>query len=212
MLFIARKNYNPHELNMERQMIPRAVSSVNGPTDWNEALDIISFGSPDQVFILSNSFTISNLATVLDETDFFDYVYLGLPVQNVYWINVHWPRFKKALVGTMHCMHNFFANYVVVYQYSTCLFSPAATVFTKLSVGILHSLVAFFYIICYLLLFMWYNIDRNKVDVFFLFSLTFPHLCWNVDCTSMFFSIWLDFNLLVRLVGWIDYFNCVKSK
>lgn len=69
---------------MERQMIPRAVSSVNGPTDWNEALDIISFGSPDQVFILSNSFTISNLATVLDETDFFDYVYLGLPVQNVY--------------------------------------------------------------------------------------------------------------------------------
>ncbi|XP_043808060.1 protein MOR1 isoform X2 [Manihot esculenta] len=43
-----RKNYNPHELNMERQMIPRAVSSVNGPTDWNEALDIISFGSPDQ--------------------------------------------------------------------------------------------------------------------------------------------------------------------
>ncbi|KAJ9168430.1 hypothetical protein P3X46_019955 [Hevea brasiliensis] len=44
----SRKNYSPHELNMERQIMPRAVSSVNGPTDWNEALDIISFGSPDQ--------------------------------------------------------------------------------------------------------------------------------------------------------------------
>lgn len=29
--------------------MPRALASVSGPTDWNEALDIISFGSPEQV-------------------------------------------------------------------------------------------------------------------------------------------------------------------
>ncbi|XP_065860238.1 protein MOR1-like [Euphorbia lathyris] len=28
--------------------MPRAVTSINGPTDWNEALDIICFGSPEQ--------------------------------------------------------------------------------------------------------------------------------------------------------------------
>jgi cytoskeleton-associated protein 5 len=35
---------------MEGHMMPRALVSVNGPADWNEALDIISFGSPEQVF------------------------------------------------------------------------------------------------------------------------------------------------------------------
>ncbi|EEF28119.1 microtubule associated protein xmap215, putative [Ricinus communis] len=43
-----RKNYSPHELHMDRQIMPHAVTSVSGPTDWNEALDIISFGSPEQ--------------------------------------------------------------------------------------------------------------------------------------------------------------------
>ncbi|WCJ24432.1 ARM repeat superfamily protein [Euphorbia peplus] len=44
----SRKNFSPHEVHMERQIMPRAVTSINGPTDWNEALDIISFGSPEQ--------------------------------------------------------------------------------------------------------------------------------------------------------------------
>lgn len=29
--------------------MPRTLAGGNGPTDWNEALDIISFGSPEQV-------------------------------------------------------------------------------------------------------------------------------------------------------------------
>ncbi|KAJ6423148.1 hypothetical protein OIU84_024140 [Salix udensis] len=45
---IARKNYGTQELHMEGHMIPRALPSANGPADWNEALDIISFGSPEQ--------------------------------------------------------------------------------------------------------------------------------------------------------------------
>ncbi|KAK7279605.1 hypothetical protein RJT34_24658 [Clitoria ternatea] len=45
---ILRKNYGQPDSNIERQMIPRPVTVANGPTDWNEALDIISFGSPEQ--------------------------------------------------------------------------------------------------------------------------------------------------------------------
>lgn len=29
--------------------MPRPLAVGSGPTDWNEALDIISFGSPEQV-------------------------------------------------------------------------------------------------------------------------------------------------------------------
>lgn len=29
--------------------MPRPVAVASGPTDWNEALEIISFGSPEQV-------------------------------------------------------------------------------------------------------------------------------------------------------------------
>lgn len=29
--------------------MPRPVAIAGGPTDWNEALEIISFGSPEQV-------------------------------------------------------------------------------------------------------------------------------------------------------------------
>lgn len=44
----SRKNYGHTELLMDRQLVPQALAGVNGPTDWNEALDIISFGSPEQ--------------------------------------------------------------------------------------------------------------------------------------------------------------------
>ena len=37
------------DLNMERDLMPCVLVGVNGPTNWNEALDIISFGSPEQV-------------------------------------------------------------------------------------------------------------------------------------------------------------------
>lgn len=40
---------------MDRQLMPRVLAGGSGPTDWNEALDIISFGSPEQV---SNLFLV----------------------------------------------------------------------------------------------------------------------------------------------------------
>ncbi|RDX85911.1 Protein MOR1, partial [Mucuna pruriens] len=45
---ILRKNYGQPDSNIERQLMPRPMTVANGPTDWNEALDIISFGSPEQ--------------------------------------------------------------------------------------------------------------------------------------------------------------------
>ncbi|XP_015878689.2 protein MOR1 isoform X2 [Ziziphus jujuba] len=45
---LARKNYGHPELHMDRQLMPRVLAGGSGPTDWNEALDIISFGSPEQ--------------------------------------------------------------------------------------------------------------------------------------------------------------------
>ncbi|KAK8551075.1 hypothetical protein V6N13_119565 [Hibiscus sabdariffa] len=45
---ISRENFVQPELNLERHLMPRALVGVNGPTNWNEALDIISFGSPEQ--------------------------------------------------------------------------------------------------------------------------------------------------------------------
>ncbi|KAG6594399.1 Protein MOR1, partial [Cucurbita argyrosperma subsp. sororia] len=44
---LTRKNYGS-EINMERQSVPQPLTTANGPTDWNEAMDIISFGSPEQ--------------------------------------------------------------------------------------------------------------------------------------------------------------------
>ncbi|KAJ0083103.1 hypothetical protein Patl1_11638 [Pistacia atlantica] len=43
-----RKNYGHSELHVERHLMPPTLAGGNGPTDWNEALDIISFGSPEQ--------------------------------------------------------------------------------------------------------------------------------------------------------------------
>ncbi|XP_044495170.1 protein MOR1 isoform X2 [Mangifera indica] len=43
-----RKIYSHSELHVERHLVPRTLAGGNGPTDWNEALDIISFGSPEQ--------------------------------------------------------------------------------------------------------------------------------------------------------------------
>ncbi|KAI5657025.1 hypothetical protein M9H77_25818 [Catharanthus roseus] len=43
-----RESYVQTELHVDRNPIPRTISSTVGPTDWNEALDIISFGSPEQ--------------------------------------------------------------------------------------------------------------------------------------------------------------------
>ncbi|KAG6698376.1 hypothetical protein I3842_08G016300 [Carya illinoinensis] len=44
----SRKNYGHTELLMDQHLVPHALASANGPTEWNEALDIISFGSPEQ--------------------------------------------------------------------------------------------------------------------------------------------------------------------
>ncbi|KAG6649509.1 hypothetical protein I3843_07G212500 [Carya illinoinensis] len=43
----SRKNYG-HIEQMDRHLAPHALPSANGPADWNEALDIISFGTPEQ--------------------------------------------------------------------------------------------------------------------------------------------------------------------
>ncbi|PPR93760.1 hypothetical protein GOBAR_AA26907 [Gossypium barbadense] len=45
---ISRKNYVQPDLNMERHLTPRMLVGVSGPSNWNEALEIISFGSPEQ--------------------------------------------------------------------------------------------------------------------------------------------------------------------
>ncbi|XP_047149304.1 protein MOR1 [Vigna umbellata] len=45
---ILRKNYGQPDSNIERQLISRSSAVASGPPDWNEALDIISFGSPEQ--------------------------------------------------------------------------------------------------------------------------------------------------------------------
>uniref|UniRef100_A0A2P2MMY9 Protein MOR1 n=1 Tax=Rhizophora mucronata TaxID=61149 RepID=A0A2P2MMY9_RHIMU len=43
-----RKTVASHELQTDRHVTSQAFASVNGPSNWNEALDIISFGSPEQ--------------------------------------------------------------------------------------------------------------------------------------------------------------------
>lgn len=50
--FHFRENYVQTELHVDRIPIPaRTHSNAVGPTDWNEALDIISYGSPEQVCV-----------------------------------------------------------------------------------------------------------------------------------------------------------------
>ncbi|CAI0393666.1 unnamed protein product [Linum tenue] len=44
---LIRKNYGVHD-QMERHIIPSALAGANSPSDWNEAVDIIAFGSPEQ--------------------------------------------------------------------------------------------------------------------------------------------------------------------
>lgn len=56
-LFGSRESYPHAELHMERHPIPRTLSPVNGPTDWNEALEVISYGSPEQVFYSLSFYT-----------------------------------------------------------------------------------------------------------------------------------------------------------
>ncbi|XP_047310498.1 protein MOR1 [Impatiens glandulifera] len=44
----AREAYDHHELQMDRFSIPRGIAGLAGPIDWNEALEIIESGSPEQ--------------------------------------------------------------------------------------------------------------------------------------------------------------------
>uniref|UniRef100_A0A803LPT6 TOG domain-containing protein n=1 Tax=Chenopodium quinoa TaxID=63459 RepID=A0A803LPT6_CHEQI len=44
----ARESYVHPELHMDRNSLPRVHAGVSGPTDWNEALDIIAHGAPEQ--------------------------------------------------------------------------------------------------------------------------------------------------------------------
>ncbi|KAK1352806.1 hypothetical protein POM88_052644 [Heracleum sosnowskyi] len=45
---VSRENYDHPDLHMERHSMPRTHASPIGPTDWNETLDIIVYGSPEQ--------------------------------------------------------------------------------------------------------------------------------------------------------------------
>ncbi|AET01913.2 microtubule organization protein [Medicago truncatula] len=45
---LLRRNYAQLDSNSERQLIHHPVAVPSGPIDWNEALDMISFGSPEQ--------------------------------------------------------------------------------------------------------------------------------------------------------------------
>ncbi|CAM8905774.1 unnamed protein product [Rhodiola kirilowii] len=44
----ARESYAHPDLHIERPSSLRAIAGANAPSDWNEALDIISYGSPEQ--------------------------------------------------------------------------------------------------------------------------------------------------------------------
>ncbi|CAA2964834.1 MOR1 isoform X1 [Olea europaea subsp. europaea] len=44
----SRENFGHSEVQMEKHPMPRTCSAPVGPADWNEALDIISRGSPEQ--------------------------------------------------------------------------------------------------------------------------------------------------------------------
>ncbi|KAI3495503.1 hypothetical protein L1887_37844 [Cichorium endivia] len=44
----SREIYAPQEPQMERHPLARPSGGIIGPTDWNEALDIITYGSPEQ--------------------------------------------------------------------------------------------------------------------------------------------------------------------
>lgn len=55
MLVDVRKNYAQPDSNIDRQLMPHPMTVASGPTDWNEALDIISFGSPEQVNRMTDS-------------------------------------------------------------------------------------------------------------------------------------------------------------
>ena len=46
---IIRENIGYAESNVERHVLARRLATANGPSDWHEALDIIAFGSPEQV-------------------------------------------------------------------------------------------------------------------------------------------------------------------
>ncbi|XP_068645428.1 protein MOR1-like isoform X2 [Aristolochia californica] len=45
---LTRESSGHFEPHMDRHLMPRTLASANGPTDWNEALDIIVMGSPEQ--------------------------------------------------------------------------------------------------------------------------------------------------------------------
>ncbi|XP_039113731.1 protein MOR1 [Dioscorea cayenensis subsp. rotundata] len=45
---VMRVNPGYGESNVERHVLPRMLITANGPTDWHEALDVISMGSPEQ--------------------------------------------------------------------------------------------------------------------------------------------------------------------
>lgn len=55
-----REHYVHPEMHMERNPLPRVHAGVCGPTDWNEALDIIVYGAPEQVIINLNSDAFEN--------------------------------------------------------------------------------------------------------------------------------------------------------
>ncbi|XP_074272176.1 protein MOR1-like isoform X2 [Silene latifolia] len=44
----AGESYTHPDLHIERSQLPRAVAGVSCPTNWNEALDIIAYGTPEQ--------------------------------------------------------------------------------------------------------------------------------------------------------------------
>lgn len=48
-LVLTRESSGHFESHVDRHHLPRSLVTANGPTDWNEALDIISMGSPEQV-------------------------------------------------------------------------------------------------------------------------------------------------------------------
>ncbi|KAF6163136.1 hypothetical protein GIB67_025000 [Kingdonia uniflora] len=64
---LTRETISHSESYMDKHLLSRSLSNPHGPTEWNEALDIISFGSPEQS-VLGMKVVSHELATMDPES------------------------------------------------------------------------------------------------------------------------------------------------
>lgn len=61
--FNSARTVNGHfEFHTDRHALPRSLAAANSPSDWNEALENITLGSPEQVIWLIHVVTFLSYA------------------------------------------------------------------------------------------------------------------------------------------------------